>query len=68
MKKKISNLGTPLSKNEQKDIQGGLDFPFFDCCSCVYVPQGYMYQIFMTQSCSIPCPQNGDPLDWGDGC
>ncbi len=69
MKKSISKLGTPLSKKEQQDIQGGVFPPFFpDCCSCIYVPQGYPYQVFITQSCSIPCPQNGDPLTYGDGC
>ena len=67
MKKTISNLGTPLSKDDQKKIHGGL-FPFFDCCSCVYVPQGFMWPIFMTQSCQLDCPVDGDPVDYGDGC
>ncbi len=67
MKKKISTLGTVLSKNEQKNINGG-DFPFNDCCSCVYVPAGSPFPIFITQSCSDPCPVNGDPEQWGNGC
>ena len=69
MKKSISKLGTPLSKQEQKEIQGGI-FPPFDgnCCSCVYTPAGFMFPIFMTQSCSLSCPVNGDPVDYGDGC
>ena len=68
MKKSILNFGTPLSKSEQKDIQGGIFPPFGDCCSCIYVPAGYPYQVFITQSCSLDCPQNGDPLTYGDGC
>ncbi|MFY0629238.1 MAG: hypothetical protein JXR05_02585 [Flavobacteriaceae bacterium] len=67
MLKKISNLGSSLSKEELKAINGGI-FPIFDCCSCVYRPEGYMYQVFLTQSCSIPCPVDGDPLTYGDGC
>ena len=67
MKKNISSFGTPLNKNEQKKINGGL-FPFFDCCSCVYTPQGFQFPIFMTQSCDLTCPQDGDLVDYGDGC
>lgn len=69
MKKSILNVGTPLSNAEQKNIQGG-NFPPFggDCCSCVYTPAGFMFPIFMTQSCTLTCPQDGDQVDYGDGC
>ncbi len=68
MKKQILNLGKALDKAEQKQINGG-NFPFLgDCCACVFTPAGSMFPIFITQSCSIPCPQDGD-LEYQDtGC
>jgi hypothetical protein len=67
MKKNISKLGAPLSKDDQKKIHGGL-LPVGDCCPCVYVPQGEMFPIFITQSCQDPCPVDGDPRQFGNGC
>lgn len=67
MLKKISTLGSILSKNDLKSINGGI-FPIFDCCSCVYTPAGSQFPVFITQSCTIPCPVDGDMEDYGDGC
>lgn len=58
-----------INKQEQKSINGGIDFPFFyECCTCVFRPANRPFQVLITQSCSIPCPQDGD-FDFEDsGC
>ncbi|WP_298542491.1 hypothetical protein [uncultured Aquimarina sp.] len=69
MLKKILNIdkSKKLSKNEQKSVTGG-GFPFFECCACVFRPGNSPYPIFITQSCSDPCPTDGD-LEYEDtGC
>jgi hypothetical protein len=69
MLKKISDLGTPISKNDQKTITGGFPFPpLSDCCVCVYRPAGSPFPVLITQSCLIPCPVDGDFPTSGDGC
>lgn len=68
MLKKISNFGTPLSKNDQKKITGGFPFPVSDCCVCVYRPAGSPFPVLITQSCMLECPSDGDFPISGDGC
>lgn len=70
MLKKILNIDNSkkLSKTQQEAIHGG-GFPFFDeCCACVFRPGNSPFPIFITQSCSDPCPTDGD-LEYEDtGC
>ena len=40
MLKNISNLGTTLSKNEQKNINGG--WTYIMCIECKPLPPGYI--------------------------
>ena len=70
MFKNVLNIGTVkvLSKNDQKSINGGFLFPIGDCCSCVFRPAGVPYQVFITQSCSDPCPQDGATEYRDTGC
>lgn len=68
MLKNISKLGSVLNKSEQKSINGGFFFPTSDCCVCTYRPAGSPYLVLITQSCSIPCPSDGDFEVSGDGC
>ena len=65
--KNLLKFGKILTKAEQKKIKGAL-LPVGDCCTCVYRPAGLPYQIILTQSCSLPCPVDGDPIEYGDGC
>ena len=72
MLKEVLNIKNAklISKADQKEVKGGFPFPFpvSDCCSCIFVPAGQMFPIFITQSCSDPCPVDG-ALDWTDtGC
>ncbi|NAS32118.1 hypothetical protein GTQ40_14115 [Flavobacteriaceae bacterium R38] len=66
--KNLLKFGKILSKKEQKEINGGVLLPVSDCCVCIYRPAGLPYQIILTQSCSITCPVDGDPEQYGDGC
>ena len=59
MIKNIKNLGTVLSKEDQKTIQGGFLLPINECCICVFRPANSLVLVLITQSCSVPCPQNG---------
>jgi bacteriocin-like protein len=68
MFKNISILGNPLSKEELQEVNGGFPFGDGDCCICTYIPAGRPFMILISQSCSIPCPVDGDPEVSGNGC
>lgn len=71
MLKKILNVNgvKRINKSEQKSINGGVNFPFFnDCCTCVFTPANRPYQVIITQSCSIPCPEDGSFGFQDSGC
>ncbi|MAQ74974.1 MAG: hypothetical protein CL613_01420 [Aquimarina sp.] len=71
MFKNVLNIGAVkvLSKSDQKLVTGGdLSFPGGNCCSCVFRPAGSPYQVFITQSCSDPCPQDGATEYQDTGC
>ncbi|MEL7148129.1 MAG: hypothetical protein AAFO69_17275 [Bacteroidota bacterium] len=78
MLKKVLNIknAKQLSKNEQKEVNGGFpSLPGGDCCACVfrpaanpYDPFSYPFPILITQPCDLPCPVDG-ATDWQDtGC
>ncbi|RZS99235.1 hypothetical protein [Aquimarina brevivitae] len=57
-----------LSKSDQKLLNGGFLPPFGDCCSCVFTPAGRSYPVFITQSCDLPCPEDGATEYRDTGC
>ena len=73
MLKNISNINgaQELSNKEQKSVKGGFGFPSLpgnDCCACTFFPAGSPFMVFITQSCEIPCPEDGSMEFQDTGC